>query len=212
MPRICKICHLLNSARWWLLLRQAWGMPLSTLAQYVDAYSLERVTNGLYLHWRACFCLGCFSRGAHVTRAAPIFYIFSLFRLVEPLADLLQAFSHPQVSTSRMVMNQVQNLRDACARFHGKHRFLVRAQRFPFSGEDSISHLHPSPLGPQAFKYSAPLWCFVWPTARAQPLYHLLNHFITFSAAGLFVTKLRSSLKDETIDTLCLLRSYLMQS
>ncbi|KRY45374.1 hypothetical protein T03_17277 [Trichinella britovi] len=96
-------------------------------AQYVDAYSLERVTNGLYLHWRACFCLGCFSRGARVTRAAPIFYIFSLLRPVEPLADLLQAFSHPQVSTSRMVMNQVQNLRDACARYHGKHRFLVRS-------------------------------------------------------------------------------------
>ncbi|KRZ75212.1 hypothetical protein T10_9929, partial [Trichinella papuae] len=34
----------------------------------------------------------------------------------------------------------------------------------------------------------------------------------SFSAAGLFVTKLRSSLKDETIDTLCLLRSYHMQS
>ncbi|KRZ00560.1 hypothetical protein T11_6182 [Trichinella zimbabwensis] len=33
----------------------------------------------------------------------------------------------------------------------------------------------------------------------------------SFSAAGLFVTKLRSSLKDETIDTLCLLRSYHMQ-
>ncbi|KRY06855.1 hypothetical protein T12_12703 [Trichinella patagoniensis] len=149
-------------------------------AQYVDAYSLERVTNGLYLHWRACFCLGCFSRGARVTRAAPIFYIFSLLRPVEPLADLLQAFSHPQVSTSRMVMNQVQNLRDACAWYHGKHRFLVRAQRFPFSGEDSISHLHPSPLGPQAFKYSAPLRCLVWPTVRAQPLYHLLNLGVIF--------------------------------
>ncbi|KRZ05055.1 hypothetical protein T11_10410 [Trichinella zimbabwensis] len=34
----------------------------------------------------------------------------------------------------------------------------------------------------------------------------------SFSAAGLFVTKLRLSLKDETIDTLCLLLSYLMQS
>ncbi|KRX12786.1 hypothetical protein T07_11503 [Trichinella nelsoni] len=34
----------------------------------------------------------------------------------------------------------------------------------------------------------------------------------SFSGAALFVTKLRSSLKDETIDTLCLLRSYLMQS
>ncbi|KAL1234446.1 Nonribosomal peptide synthase dtpA [Trichinella spiralis] len=34
----------------------------------------------------------------------------------------------------------------------------------------------------------------------------------SFSAAGLFVTKLRLSLKDETIDTLCLLRSYLMKS
>ncbi|KRZ73176.1 hypothetical protein T10_2690 [Trichinella papuae] len=34
----------------------------------------------------------------------------------------------------------------------------------------------------------------------------------SFSAAGLFVTKLRSSLEDETIDTLCLLLSYYMQS
>ena len=32
-----------------------------------------------------------------------------------------------------------------------------------------------------------------------------------FSAAGLFVTKLRTSLNDETIDLLCFLRSYLLQ-
>lgn len=31
-----------------------------------------------------------------------------------------------------------------------------------------------------------------------------------FSAAGLFVTKLRSSLKDDSIDALCLLRSYFL--
>ncbi|KRY34014.1 hypothetical protein T01_14372 [Trichinella spiralis] len=34
----------------------------------------------------------------------------------------------------------------------------------------------------------------------------------SFSAAGLFVTKLQSSLKDETIDMLCLLLSYFTQS
>ncbi|KRX16370.1 hypothetical protein T07_857, partial [Trichinella nelsoni] len=34
----------------------------------------------------------------------------------------------------------------------------------------------------------------------------------SFSAAGRFVTILRSSLKDKTIDTLWSLRSYLMQS
>lgn len=33
----------------------------------------------------------------------------------------------------------------------------------------------------------------------------------SFSAAGLFVTKLRTSLNDETIDTLCFLRAYLMK-
>ena len=32
-----------------------------------------------------------------------------------------------------------------------------------------------------------------------------------FSAAGLFVTKLRTSLNDETIDSLCFLHSYLLQ-
>ncbi len=33
----------------------------------------------------------------------------------------------------------------------------------------------------------------------------------TFSTAGFFVTKLRSKLGDNVIDTLCFLRSYLMQ-
>ena len=34
----------------------------------------------------------------------------------------------------------------------------------------------------------------------------------SFSAAGLFITKLRTSLKDETIDNLCFIRSFLMQN
>ncbi len=33
----------------------------------------------------------------------------------------------------------------------------------------------------------------------------------SFNAAGLFVTKLRSSLSDNSIDKLCLIRSHLMQ-
>ena len=34
----------------------------------------------------------------------------------------------------------------------------------------------------------------------------------SFSAAGLFVTKLRTSLKDDTVDTLCFLRSHLLKN